>query len=84
MLQSFGPKDIILTNRKGAVYEGRPDLNPVVAKIAKVTNKNKIQGSLADVLKGADIFIGVSGPSLVSEAMVRTMNKDAIVGKSHS
>ena len=79
LLQSFGPKDIILTNRKGAVYEGRPDLNPVVAKIAKITNKNKIQGSLADVLKGADIFIGVSGPSLVSEAMVRTMNKDAIV-----
>ena len=79
LLQTFGPKDIILTNRKGAVYEGRPDLNPVVAKIAKITNKNKIQGTLADVLKGADIFIGVSGPSLVSEAMVRTMNKDAIV-----
>ena len=79
LLQTFGPKDIILTNRKGAVYEGRPDLNPVVAKIAKITNKNKIKGSLADVLKGADIFIGVSGPSLVSEAMVRTMNKDAIV-----
>jgi malate dehydrogenase (oxaloacetate-decarboxylating) len=79
LLQTFGPKDIILTNRKGAVYEGRPDLNPVVAEIAKITNKNKIQGSLADVLKGADIFIGVSGPSLVSEAMVRTMNKDAIV-----
>ena len=79
LLLSFGPKDIILTNRKGAVYEGRPDLNPVVAEIAKVTNKNKIQGSLSDVLKGADIFIGVSGPSLVSEAMVRTMNKDAIV-----
>ena len=79
LLQTFGPKDIILTNRKGAVYEGRPDLNPVVAKIAKITNKNKVKGSLADVLKGADIFIGVSGPSLVSEAMVRTMNKDAIV-----
>ena len=79
LLQTFGPKDIILTNRKGAVYEGRPDLNPVVAKIAKITNKNKIQGSLADVLKGADIFIGVSGPHLVTEAMVRTMNKDAIV-----
>ena len=79
LLQTFGPKDVILTNRKGAVYEGRPDLNPVVAKIAKITNKNKIQGSLADVLKGADIFIGVSGPHLVTEAMVRTMNKDAIV-----
>ena len=79
LLQTFGPKDIILTNRKGTVYEGRPDLNPVVAQIAKITNKNKLQGSLADALKGADIFIGVSGPSLVSEAMVRTMNKDAIV-----
>jgi len=79
LLQTFNPKDIILTNRRGAVYEGRPDLNPVVAKIAKITNKNKVQGSLADVLKGADVFIGVSGPSLVSEAMVRTMNKDAIV-----
>ena len=79
LLQTFGPKDVILTNRKGAVYEGRPDLNPVVAKIAKITNKNKIKGTLADVLKGADIFIGVSGPALVTEAMVRTMNKDAIV-----
>ena len=79
LLQTFGPKDVILTNRKGAVYEGRPDLNPVVAKIAKITNKNKIKGTLADVLKGADIFIGVSGPHLVTEAMVRTMNKDAIV-----
>ena len=79
LLQTFGPKDIILTNRRGAVYEGRPDLNPVVAKIAKITNKNKVQGSLADVLKGADVFIGVSGPSLVSEAMVRTMNSNAIV-----
>ena len=79
LLQTFAPKDIILTNRKGSVYEGRPDLNPVVAKIAKITNKNKIKGTLADVLKGADIFIGVSGPHLVTEAMVRTMNKDAIV-----
>jgi malate dehydrogenase (oxaloacetate-decarboxylating) len=67
LLQTFGPKDIILTNRKGAVYEGRPDLNPVVAKIAKITNKNKVKGSLEDVLKGADVFIGVSGPGLVTE-----------------
>ena len=79
LLQHFGPDDIILTNRKGAVYEGRPDLNPVVAKMAKITNKHKKRGSLADVLVGADIFIGVSGPNLVTTEMIKTMNKDAIV-----
>ena len=79
LLQTFGPDDVILTNRKGAVYEGRPDLNPVVAKMAKITNKHKKQGSLADVLVGADIFIGVSGANLVTTDMIKTMNKDAIV-----
>ena len=79
LLQTFGPDDVILTNRKGAIYEGRPDLNPVVAKMAKITNKHKKQGSLADVLVGADIFIGVSGPNLVTTEMIKTMNKDAIV-----
>ena len=79
LLQHFGPEDIILTNRKGAVYEGRPDLNPVVAKMAKITNKHKKQGTLADVLVGADIFIGVSGANLVTTEMIKTMNKDAIV-----
>ena len=79
LLQHFGPDDIIVTNRKGAVYEGRPDLNPVVAKMAKITNKHKKQGTLADVLVGADIFIGVSGANLVTSEMVKTMNKDAIV-----
>ena len=79
LLQHFGPDDVILTNRKGIVYEGRPDLNPVVAKMAKITNKNKKQGTLADALKGADIFIGVSGANLVSKEMIKTMNKDAIV-----
>ena len=79
LLQHFEPDDIILTNRKGAVYEGRPDLNPVVAKMAKITNKHKKQGSLADVLVGADIFIGVSGPNLVTKEMIKTMNSDAIV-----
>ena len=79
LLQYFGPDDVILTNRKGIVYEGRPDLNPVVAKMAKITNKNKKQGTLADALKGADIFIGVSGANLVSKEMIKTMNKDAIV-----
>ena len=79
LLMNFNPNDIILTNRKGIVYDGRPDLNPVVAKMAKVTNKNKQQGTLADALVGADIFIGVSGPNLVTTEMIKTMNKDAII-----
>ena len=79
LLQNFGPSDIILTNRKGIVYDGRPDLNPVVAKMAKTTNKNKQKGTLADALVGADIFIGVSGPNLVTTEMIKTMNKDAVV-----
>ena len=79
LLMNFGPKDIILTNRKGIVYEGRPDLNPVVAKMAQVTNKEKQQGTLADALVGADIFIGVSGPNLVKTEHIKTMNKDAVV-----
>ena len=80
LLMNFGPDDIILTNRKGIIYEGRPDLNPFVAKMAKITNKNKKQGTLADALVGADIFIGVSGSSnLVTKEMIKTMNKDAVV-----
>jgi malate dehydrogenase (oxaloacetate-decarboxylating) len=79
LLLNFEPFDIILTNRKGAVYEGRPDLNPIVAKMAKITNKEKKQGSLADVLVGADIFIGVSGANLVTSKMIETMNEDPIV-----
>ena len=79
LLMNFAPDDIILTNRKGIVYDGRPDLNPVVAKMAKITNKNKQQGTLADALVGADIFIGVSGPGLVTTEMVKTMKKDAVI-----
>jgi len=79
LLLNFEPYDIILTNRKGAVYEGRPDLNPIVAKMAKITNKEKKEGSLADVLVGADIFIGVSGANLVTSKMIATMNEDPIV-----
>jgi malate dehydrogenase (oxaloacetate-decarboxylating) len=79
LLLNFEPYDIILTNRKGAVYEGRPDLNPIVAKMAKITNKEKKEGTLADVLVGADIFIGVSGANLVTSKMIETMNEDPIV-----
>ena len=79
LLMNFEPDDIILTNRKGIVYDGRPDLNPFVAQMAKITNKNKKQGTLGDALVGADIFIGVSGPNLVTKEMIKTMNRDAVV-----
>ena len=79
LLMNFEPDDIILTNRKGIVYDGRPDLNPFVAQMAKITNKNKKQGTLGDALVGADIFIGVSGANLVTKEMIKTMNRDAVV-----
>jgi malate dehydrogenase (oxaloacetate-decarboxylating) len=79
ILMNFNPDDIILTNRKGIVYEGKPGLNPVVSKMAKITNKNKIQGTLADALHGADVFIGVSTANILTAEMISTMNEDAIV-----
>ena len=79
ILMNFNPDDIILVNRKGIVYEGRPDLNPVVSKMAKITNKNKIKGSLEDALVEADVFIGVSAANLVTTEMIKSMNEDAIV-----
>jgi len=79
LLMNFNPDDIILTNRKGIVYEGREDLNPVVSKMAKITNKNKVSGTLADALQGADVFIGVSTANIVTSKMIKAMNDDAIV-----
>ena len=79
LLSYFEPFDIILTNRKGAVYEGRPDLNPIVAKMAKITNKEKKKGTLAEVLVGADIFIGLSTANIVTPEMIKSMNEDPIV-----
>jgi len=79
LLLDFNPGDIILTNKKGIVYEGREDLNPVVAKMAKITNKDKIKGTLADALEEADVFIGFSTAKILTTEMVQTMNEDAIV-----
>lgn len=79
LLLSAGFKDIIMTDRHGAIYQGRDNLNWIKEEMAQVTNLEKKQGSLADVLAGADVFIGVSAPGLVSEEMVRSMNKDAII-----
>ena len=79
MLIQLGFGNVILCDIKGAIYDGADWLNPAQAEMAKVTNKDKKQGTLADVMKGADVFIGVSRPNLVSQDMVRSMNQGAIV-----
>ena len=79
LLISMGLKNVIMTDRKGAIYEGREGLNPIKEEMAKITNAAHEKGTLAEVIKGADVFIGVSAPGIVSEDMVRSMNKDAIV-----
>ena len=79
LLLSMGIGDAILVNRGGAVYDGRTDLNSEIQMMAKITNKHKKQGSLADVLKGADVFIGLSAPGILTAEMVATMNKDPMV-----
>ena len=80
LLQAVGTKHIILCDTKGAIYEGRAEgMNPYKEDIARITNKHKEAGSLVDVIKGADVFIGVSVAKCVTEEMVRSMNKDAII-----
>lgn len=79
LLMSMGLKNVIMCDRKGAIYEGREGLNAVKEEIAKITNANKEKGSLAEVIKGADVFIGVSAPGTLTKEMVETMNKDAII-----
>ena len=80
LLQAVGTKHIILCDTKGAIYEGRAEgMNPYKEDIARITNKRKEAGSLVDVIKGADVFFGVSVAKCVTEEMVRSMNKDAII-----
>ena len=80
LLLTAGVKNITLCDRKGAIYEGRTEgMNPVKEEMAKVTNLEKKSGNLADMLVGADVFIGVSAPGMVTPDMVKTMNKDAVI-----
>ena len=79
LLLSAGAKDVTLCDRKGAIYAGRDGLNWIKEEMAQVTNPAKRTGSLADVLAGADVFIGVSAPGAVTTEMVRTMAKDAVI-----
>lgn len=79
LLISLGLKDVIMCDREGAIYKGRANLNAEKQEIAEITNFNGIKGSLADVMVGADVFIGVSGPNCVTAEMVKSMAKDPIL-----
>ena len=79
LLLSAGFQNIVMTDRKGAIYEGRDGLNWIKEEMAQVTNRGMEKGTLADVIRGADVFIGVSAPGTLTTDMVKTMAKDAIV-----
>jgi len=79
LLVSMGLQNVIMCDRTGAIYEGREGLNSEKVEMAKITNKNHEKGSLADVIKGADVFIGVSAPGTVTAEMVKTMAPNPIL-----
>jgi len=80
LLLNMGVQDVVMCDRRGIIYEGRPEgMNPAKEEIAKVTNRDKQSGTLTDALKGADVFIGVSGPELVKPEMVKDMADGSII-----
>jgi malate dehydrogenase (oxaloacetate-decarboxylating) len=79
LLMSLGLKDVVLCDTRGAIYEGRDNLNFEKAEMAKITNLNKKQGMLKDVIKGTDVFIGVSAPGIVTQDMIKSMAEDPII-----
>ena len=79
LLIALGLNDVVLCDRKGAIYKGRDGLNPEKAEMAEITNKQHRKGSLADVIKGADVFIGVSAPGCVTPEMVKSMAEKPII-----
>lgn len=80
LLLSVGVKDVIMCDSRGIIYEGRPyGMNPIKESIASVTNRDRIQGSLTDAIRGADVFIGVSVEGAVTKEMVASMNRDPII-----
>ena len=80
LLLTAGARNIVMCDRTGAIYKGREKgMNPVKEQMAEKTNPDRIRGSLADAIKGADVFIGVSAPGTLTKDMVRTMNKDAVI-----
>ena len=80
LLISAGAKNIILCDREGAIYEGRPtNMNPIKDEMAKITNPEKVKGTLENAVKDADVFIGVSAPGVLTTEMVKTMRRDAVI-----
>jgi len=80
LLYRYGVRDIIMCDSRGAIYEGRTfGMNDVKEEVAKYTNRNRLEGTLADVLKGADVFIGVSVAGALTAEMVKSMNQDPII-----
>jgi malate dehydrogenase (oxaloacetate-decarboxylating) len=80
LLYSYGVRDIIMCDTKGSIYEGRPNgMNAIKDEVAKFTNRENLQGSLEDVIKGADVFIGVSVAGALTKEMVESMNTDSII-----
>lgn len=79
LLLKYGAKNIIMIDSRGIIYEGRDGLNPAKAEMAKITNREKRKGSVREALKGADVFIGVSAPNILTEEDIKQMGKDAIV-----
>jgi malate dehydrogenase (oxaloacetate-decarboxylating) len=80
LLYSYGVRDIIMCDTKGAIYEGRPNgMNAIKDEVAKFTNRDNVEGSLAEAIKGADVFIGVSVAGALTSEMVHTMNNDPII-----
>lgn len=79
LLMSMGLKNVIMTDRKGAIYEGREGMNDIKKEMAEITNLNHETGALSEVIQGADVFIGVSAPKTLTADMVKTMAKDPII-----
>lgn len=79
LLISMGAKNVIMTDRQGAIYKGRAGLNAMKVEMAEITNLACKKGTLKEVIRGADAFIGVSAPGALTKEMVRSMNKDAII-----
>jgi malate dehydrogenase (oxaloacetate-decarboxylating) len=79
LLMSMGLRNVILCDTKGAIWEGREGLNPFKQEMAKISNREMKKGSLADVIQGADVFIGVSAPGIVSQEMVKSMNLNPMI-----
>lgn len=79
LLCAVGAKNVVMTDHTGAIYKGRENLNPIKEEMAEITNKNCEKGTLAEVIRGADVFIGVSAPGTMTKEMVQSMASDPII-----